>query len=749
MLHSGDTYGETTQISMEVAAKKMAAKKVSEMLSNPSQMAKVEDMKIFTKMQFTQAENSVKTMMSSLLEETKLAYSLIDESQRNIDTIQNSMIPPTDHLVIREVDLIRRNLSGVLMEIGRFIKIPDMIQRIETMMERDINILSVHGEVRMLEKMRDSSMKSAAMDPEELAILIRIFDPVQNLLRTFDEKLMKIFASAISLVQKSPAVIVKAVQVVEREQMLDDQVRSHLLKKKKDPEDPSNRDEFRFYREKAYQAISQSVQEHFQETFGDNSADAFTDLSQKLLDELPVVLDELIFCFPKSWKIFEYYCKEYHKNFITTILNYSIQPEKITPNDIIEIIGWAGNGYQAQMEGLGYDPQPPLQQACEPLYGTYRDHIRALMTEWAKRFVEQDIEKEPEIVDGLVVTLAPTLLFESVDVQIKIARDTNDSAFFFGTMVETANALEVFQSEVLQRLRDNWQDLPLEWIMAQINNAFKCCDKIDQMVSTLAPLLEEPYDSQIAPLYEPIGEKFTTVSKESLSVLADVIWKDLEAPLDQIFDLDWYDNKDFINPIIATIGSYFGDIDTYIVENYFRRLCMECLDRLTQTYIRNIFEKSHTLDSNTAERLITDEEKIRTFFTQHIKDTIVNPKLQILADLRELIDAEADMLPLYFHSIVKNYPDVTTHIIAALLSMRKDLSKSEMKSAVEGCEKVMEKEGTREMKKTIFSTHCKITSLVNTNRTITVYLALAVKMQTVDTEDHYKDCKSFERNKHQ
>lgn len=49
------------------------------------------------------------------------------------------------------------------------------------------------------------------------------------------------------------------------------------------------------------------------------------------------------------------------------------------------------------------------------------------MCEWSERFVEQDIEKEPELVDGLCVTLAPTLLFESVDVQIGIARDTNDS----------------------------------------------------------------------------------------------------------------------------------------------------------------------------------------------------------------------------------------------------------------------------------------------------------------------------------
>lgn len=74
---------------------------------------------------------------------------------------------------------------------------------------------------------------------------------------------------------------------------------------------------------------------------------------------------------------------------------------------------------------------------------------------------------------------------------------------------------------------------------------------------------------------------------------------------------------------------------------------------------------------------------------KHLKETIVDSKIQILADLRELIDAEVDMLPLYFHSVMKNYPDATVQIIVALLSMRKDLSKKEMQEATSGLEKVI------------------------------------------------------------
>jgi len=487
--------------------------------------------------------------------------------------------------------------------------------------------------------------------------------------------------------------------------LLDNRVRSQLLKRNLDPEDPDHRDEFRFYRERSKQAISENIRQHFEEVFEGSMGNQFSELSQKFLDdELPIVIDEVVNCFPPDWKIFEFYCNEYHKNFNTLLLNYSLQPDKITPNDIIDMIGWVKNTYSGQMQGLGYEPQPSLSEACEPLYEIYRSHIRELMTQWAMRFVEQDIDKEPEIVDGLCVTLAPTLLFESVDVQINIARNTNDSEFFFGTMQETANSLDVFQQKITTTLFEEWENLPFEWILAQINNAVKCCDKIDSIVSTIQPLMDEFFGSQLSSLFDPITEHFNGVSKKALGVVMDIIWRDIQAPLEQLFTLEWYDSDKFIDPIVGTLLSYFEDIDGYIVENYFRRLCTESMDRLTQSYISQLFEMSHTLDNQTADRLLTDHTKLKDFFVKHLKENIVDGKLQVLLDLRELIDAEVDMLPLYFHSIVTNYPDVTVHIIVALLSMRKDLNKKEMAEAIAGLEKVMEKEGNREMKKTIFST---------------------------------------------
>eukprot|EP01117_Protostelium_nocturnum_P018815 TRINITY_DN7953_c0_g1_i1.p1 TRINITY_DN7953_c0_g1~~TRINITY_DN7953_c0_g1_i1.p1 ORF type:complete len:592 (-),score=206.05 TRINITY_DN7953_c0_g1_i1:54-1829(-) len=555
------------------------------------------------------------------------------------------------------------------------------------MMEKDINILLVHEEVRALERLRETSLRASSTNPEEIQILIRVFDPIEDLLQVFERKLFGIVGASLILGQQKPSVLLKAIQAIEREENLDMRMKNQLKKKGKDPEDPVNRDRFKFYRNQAFQSIQKFISQHFDATFADSQPSEMVELAQKLLDDLPIVLDDLTIIFPEKWKIFEFFAKEYHIRFNTILLEYGCSPDKVHAKDIIDIVGWVKNTYEPQIGGLGYDAQPPLSESLEPLYDIYRAHIRKLMGGWAEDMVQQDVDKEPETVDGLVVTLAPSLMFESLNIQISIARDTNDSAFFYGTMVESAYALGRFHSTVTRLLKDQWRDLPMEWIMAQSNNCNKICDQIDDMVGKIAPLLEDPFDKQLPELFEPVSEEFHKVAKLSMSILADLIFADLVELLSKLFTKEWYDNERFTSSIIATLRDYYQDIDGFVMESVFRKFAADCLDRLLENYIIQLFESNHVCDEKTVERLNTDYEILSKFFSDHLKESAVEGKLQVLKDVSEIIDAEAEMLPLYFHSILKSYPDMTMEHLIALLSLRKDLNKTQMAEAVEACEK--------------------------------------------------------------
>jgi hypothetical protein len=97
-------------------------------------------------------------------------------------------------------------------------------------------------------------------------------------------------------------------------------------------------------------------------------------------------------------------------------------------------VAWIKEGYEPQLARLGIvDPQPPLLETIEPLYEHYKTHIKVahlefvlvkqmqgLLNNWVKEIVAQDRESQPEEIDELLYTLAPSLLFEGINVFIQM-----------------------------------------------------------------------------------------------------------------------------------------------------------------------------------------------------------------------------------------------------------------------------------------------------------------------------------------
>jgi hypothetical protein len=50
------------------------------------------------------------------------------------------------------------------------------------------------------------------------------------------------------------------------------------------------------------------------------------------------------------------------------------------------------------------------------------------------------------------------------------------------------------------------------------------------------------------------------------------------------------------------------------------------------------------------------------------------------------------MIGLYFHSLLKNHPDVSMSNIEQLLSMRYDLSRSQIAESLASCKKIMDQQ---------------------------------------------------------
>lgn len=68
--------------------------------------------------------------------------------------------------------------------------------------------------------------------------------------------------------------------------------------------------------------------------------------------------------------------------------------------------------------------------------------------------------------------------------------------------------------------------------------------------------------------------------------------------------------------------------------------CSETLDRIVDMYMIQLFTKKHLpLGSNTAERLLEDEELIKDCFLKYCRKKVVAQKVQVLVDIRDMIDS--------------------------------------------------------------------------------------------------------------
>ncbi len=90
------------------------------------------------------------------------------------------------------------------------------------------------------------------------------------------------------------------IQVVEREEYKDNIFRDKLMAQGLDPYDDLHRKSFRRFRELFFMNLRDAISARFDACFGScNAISQVLEEAQKLLDDLTIVLDEVIPCFPE------------------------------------------------------------------------------------------------------------------------------------------------------------------------------------------------------------------------------------------------------------------------------------------------------------------------------------------------------------------------------------------------------------------------------------------------------------------
>lgn len=136
----------------------------------------------------------------------------------------------------------------------------------------------------------------------EEAAVKNMFKPVVEASAHFEKKLWDIIANCVDYGQHRPAVLVKAMQIVEREEKLDEKHKAQ--QENTDDSKPKMHYPIRGYGAKCIETLQQSISGKFDKIFANahkgNIEATLSDVNE-ILDELYVITDDVSPRFPLSY----------------------------------------------------------------------------------------------------------------------------------------------------------------------------------------------------------------------------------------------------------------------------------------------------------------------------------------------------------------------------------------------------------------------------------------------------------------
>lgn len=82
---------------------------------------------------------------------------------------------------------------------------------------------------------------------------------------------------------------------------------------------------------------------------------------------------------------------------------------------------------------------------------------------------------------------------------------------------------------------------------------------------------QEEYRQQTEQLFAPMIEGFQKIAYTGVSMLIHMITKDITESAEKLFQKEWYEEQ-IADDMLATVENYFGGLEGYIMESFFRKL---------------------------------------------------------------------------------------------------------------------------------------------------------------------------------
>jgi len=287
-------------------------------------------------------------------------------------------------------------------------------------------------------------------------------------------------------------------------------------------------------------------------------------------------------------------------------------------------------------------------------------------------------------------TAAPIIIFQMINQNLEVAKTIGEEMTIKVLILSVEQVIKFrdsFRDGVIDFKNKYFEDrkqVPYftQYMIIIIN---QCLQFVD-----LGTQLEKQYSASLGSHdnFNRLRGTFIQLRNEAGNYLLEELFVDLDQHFDKLFNNQWLASLDSLETIYATLEDYFQDYNRLVEANY-NFIVDQARNTVAKRYLTMMLSKKVSFktyeDCNkAANKIVKEVDRLNNLFSSISRNSDQSDEdpFEVILMLSEVVKSDDDMISFELHRVVEKYPDISEDHLLRLLSLRGDLSRSDIKDKV-------------------------------------------------------------------